>query len=245
MHSVLVVDDDHALRRTVSSWIESSGYDVQEAETAEHALEAMEERAQQTSRSATSAWPARTACGCAWRLRERHPQTAIILATALRDCETAVSSLRNDVVDYLLKPFDRGRLLEALSLGRDWHAAAAGDDELHQALQDRLRTRRAALAALAGRSADHARRRARRPDLDAAAPRARRPRARHARGAADAGAGRRTRRVQREPRCSSSNTARCCTTSASSTCPSAILTKSAPLDDDEWEVMRTASAGRL
>jgi putative nucleotidyltransferase with HDIG domain len=83
----------------------------------------------------------------AWRLRERHPQTAIILATALRDCETAVSSLRNDVVDYLLKPFDRDRLLEALSLGRDWHSAAAGDEELHQALQDRLRTRRAMLAA--------------------------------------------------------------------------------------------------
>jgi putative nucleotidyltransferase with HDIG domain len=40
----------------------------------------------------------------------------------------------------------RERLYEALSLARDWHAAAEGATELHQALQDRLRSRRAQLA---------------------------------------------------------------------------------------------------
>ena len=40
----------------------------------------------------------------------------------------------------------RERLYEALSLVRDWHAAAEGATELHQALQDRLRSRRAQLA---------------------------------------------------------------------------------------------------
>ena len=145
MHSVLVVDDDPVLRSTVSSWIESFGYRVQEAESADHALEAMEEDPADIA-LCDGTLAGKDGVWLAWRLRERHPQTAIILATALRDSETAVSSLRNDVVDYLLKPFDHGRLLEALSLGRDWHSAAAGDDELHQSLQDRLRTRRATLA---------------------------------------------------------------------------------------------------
>jgi putative nucleotidyltransferase with HDIG domain len=71
----------------------------------------------------------------------------------------AVSSLKNDVVDYLLKPFDGPRLREALALGLDWHRASAGADDLHTALQDRLRTRRATVAgalAAAQASADAA-----------------------------------------------------------------------------------------
>lgn len=146
MHSVLVVDDDRALRRTVSSWIGSFGYQVQEAESADEALEAMAGAPADIAVCDVN-MAGKDGVWLAWRLRERYPQTAIVLATALRDCETAVSSLRNDVVDYLLKPFDRARVEEALSLSRDWHAAAAGDQELHEALQDRLRSRRAGLAA--------------------------------------------------------------------------------------------------
>jgi putative two-component system response regulator len=146
MHSVLVVDNDHVLRNTVASWIDSFGYKVQEAPTAAEALRAMER--EPSSIAVCDACIAdKDGVWLAWRMRERYPKTAVILATALRDCESAVSNLRNDVVDYLLKPFDRIRLLEALSLARDWHAAAAGADELHEALQDRLRTRRAVLAA--------------------------------------------------------------------------------------------------
>jgi len=145
-HSVLVVDDDDALRAIVTSWIDSFGYQVRNVATAEDALEAM--RIEPSDIAVCDANLAGTdGVWLAWRLRERHPKTAIVLATALRDAESAVCNLRNDVVDYLLKPFDRIRLLEALSLARDWHAAAVGDDELHDALQDRLRTRRALLAA--------------------------------------------------------------------------------------------------
>ena len=146
MHSVLVVDPDPTLRNTVASWIDSFGYKVHEAPTSEDALNAME-REPSSIAVCEACVAGKDGVWLAWRLRQRHPHTAVILATALRDCESAVSNLRNDVVDYLLKPFDRIRLLEALSLARDWHAAAAGADELHEALQDRLRTRRAVLAA--------------------------------------------------------------------------------------------------
>jgi putative nucleotidyltransferase with HDIG domain len=63
-----------------------------------------------------------------------------------------VSTLSNDVVDYLLKPFDSTRLREALALGLDWHRASVGDAELHHALQARMRTRRATVAAALARA---------------------------------------------------------------------------------------------
>ena len=145
MHSVLVVDDDHELRDTVTAWVDSLGYEIQGAGSAEEALDAMVEAPADIALCDVS-MAGKDGVWLAWRLREQFPQTAIIMASAVRDVETAVCSLRNDVVDYLLKPFDQGRLSEALSLGGDWHAAAQGNVELHQALQDRLRTQRASLA---------------------------------------------------------------------------------------------------
>ncbi len=147
MYSVLVVDDDHELRNTVTSWVESFGYDVTEAASAEDALDAMAGEAADIA-VCDVRMAGKDGVWLAWRLREQFPQTAIIMASAVRDVETAVCSLRNDVVDYLLKPFDQTRLSEALSLGLDWHAAAQGDVNLHQALQDRLRSRRASLASV-------------------------------------------------------------------------------------------------
>src|SRR4030095_14367678 len=108
-YSVLVVEDDRAERLNVSSWVESFGYKVTQVESAEDALAWMKADpcaialCDVTMAANDGVW-------LAWRLRERHPSTAVILATALRDCESAVASLRNDVVDYLLKPFDRSRL---------------------------------------------------------------------------------------------------------------------------------------
>ncbi len=76
------------------------------------------------------------------------------MASSARDVETAVASLRSEVVDYLLKPFDRERLAEALTLGRDWHCASTSAEDLHTALQDRLRSRRAAVAAALAEAQD-------------------------------------------------------------------------------------------
>jgi putative two-component system response regulator len=147
MHSVLVVDDDPELRGNVSQWIRSSEFEVREAECAESALDCMQKSPCDIALCDVSV-ASQDGVWLAWQLRSQFPQTAIIMATALRDCETAVSALRNDVVDYLLKPFDRARVLEAVRLGRDWHSASVGADELHHALKDRLRNRRASLATM-------------------------------------------------------------------------------------------------
>ena len=236
MQSVLVVEDDRAQRHEVAGWIDSCGFLVEEASNADQALRTMSASAFDIALCDVNA-AAADGVWLAWRIRERHPRTAIILATALRDCETAVSSLRNDVVDYLLKPFDRPRVEEAVSLGRDWHAAAQGDIELHKALQNRIRSRRAALAgALAEAQTTHS--------------------------AALDGLISMLQFHERDGRGHATRVARLTVALADKLngasdaellelehgallhdigkldVPSSILTKSAPLDDDEWEVMR-------
>lgn len=143
---MLVVDDDDALRETMRAWTVALGFPAREARTAEAALAAIERGAPGVAVCEVDL-PGRGGVWLASLIRERCPDTAIVMATAARDVDIAVTSLRNHVVDYLLKPFDEVRLEEALSLARDWHNAALAQEGLHHALQDRLRNRRAAVAA--------------------------------------------------------------------------------------------------
>ena len=142
----MIVDDDHALRERVRAWVDAFGFRAREAESAERALQLL--HAEPAGIAVCDiTMPGQTGLWLASQIRDHFPETAIIIATADREVETAVASLRNQAVDYLLKPFDRGRLFEALILGRDWHNSAAAQEDLHHALQDRLRNRRAAVAA--------------------------------------------------------------------------------------------------
>ena len=146
MHSVLVVDDDISLRPMLAAWVNRFGFVAHEASSAEVALEHLEHTPADIALCDVN-MPGHDGVWLASRIRERHPATAVIMATSVDDADVAVSTLSNDVVDYLLKPFDSARLHEALALGLDWHRARLGDEDLHQALQSRLRTRRADVAA--------------------------------------------------------------------------------------------------
>src|SRR5262245_3459821 len=134
----------------LASWVNRFGFCAFEAASAETALAQLETTPTDIALCDVN-MPGRDGVWLAARIRERYPTTAVIMATSVDDADVAVSTLKNDVVGYLLKPFDAARLGEALSLGVDWHRASVGDKELHHALQGRLRARRATVAAtLAG-----------------------------------------------------------------------------------------------
>jgi putative two-component system response regulator len=153
MHSVLVVDDDETLREVLREWVDGAGFRAREADSSESALLAMSRETPDIT-ICDANMSGRNGVWLASQIRRLYPQTAIIMATAQRDVETAVASLRNDVVDYLLKPFDRARVAEALCLARDWHCASTSLDNLQHALHDRMRSRRASLAAALAEAQD-------------------------------------------------------------------------------------------
>ncbi len=235
-HSVLIVDDHESIRGLVRTWVDSLGYRAREAESAEDALSAME-REESALMVCDIAMPGHDGIWLAARVRALYPSTAIVMATGGHEVDTAVESLRNDVVDYLLKPFDRARLAEALCLARDWHAAAAGLEDLQQALQDRLRRRRAAVAAALAAVQDTTER-----ALDGLISMlqlherdGRRHAMRVARLAAAMGdeLGLDDEMIEQVERGALLHDV------GKLEMPSAILSKPSPLDDREWQVMRT------
>jgi cyclic di-GMP phosphodiesterase len=153
--SVLIVDDEIAPREQMHAWADALGYQSREADSASQALTALAEQVSDIAICDVGLGGARgNGVWLASEIRERYPYTAVIMATADREVEIAVASLRNQAVDYLLKPFDERRMAEALALGRDWHNAAVAQGGLHHALQDRLRARRTAVAAALAEAQD-------------------------------------------------------------------------------------------
>ena len=153
--SVLIVDGDTAERRRLRAWATALGYVAHEAVTAARALAILARDACAIAVcDAALEGGRRDGVWLASQIRDRFPDTAVIMATARYDVEVAVASLRNQVVDYLLKPFDERRFGEALTLGRDWHNSAVAQEGLHHALQDRVRARRATVAAALAEAQD-------------------------------------------------------------------------------------------
>src|SRR5690349_7673827 len=101
MDSVLVIEHDHTLRGIIRGWVDALGFRAREAGDAEGAMVLLD-REPAAIAICDLRLPDHNGARFATYLRERYPQTALIMATAERDIETAIASLRNQAVDYLL-----------------------------------------------------------------------------------------------------------------------------------------------
>src|SRR5262245_71453 len=137
--SVLIVDDEASVRHVMRRWLEWRGHTVTTVEGADMALQVMA-----TSPTAVALcdlqMPGRDGVWLTDRLREAHPDTAVIIATG-EDIDAAPDTVRNGVVDYLTKPFERERLCEAVSRGVEWHLSACDSRRWREALERELRDR--------------------------------------------------------------------------------------------------------
>jgi putative two-component system response regulator len=147
--SVLVVDDETGIRDLMSRWLKAIGFSVKTAANAEDALQVLRSRPAAVALCDIN-MPGRDGLWLADRIRHEHPDTAIIMATALTDVDPAVESLRSGVVDYLTKPFGRDRLREAVTKGVEWHRNACDSRKWRDGLEREMHARHERLAKAIG-----------------------------------------------------------------------------------------------
>jgi response regulator RpfG family c-di-GMP phosphodiesterase len=133
--SVLVVDDEDRVRNLIAHWLTSGGYSVHEATTAEEAL-AVVDREPAAVALCDIRLPGHDGIWLADHLREAYPETAIIMATAAQGVWPSATSPRRGVLDYLMKPFGRDRLREAVARGVAWHCAAVDSRRRRETLAE-------------------------------------------------------------------------------------------------------------
>jgi response regulator RpfG family c-di-GMP phosphodiesterase len=144
MSSVLVVDDEAAMRNLMTRWVEMTGHCASTASNAEEALDVLAQEVPDVVVCDVK-MPGHDGIWLAERIHHEFPDTAVIIATGSRETDPRVAEYTG-AVDYILKPFSRDRLRFALDRGVDWHEAAASRREWIQRLSVELRARHDELA---------------------------------------------------------------------------------------------------
>ena len=122
MNSVLVVDDESAIRELLTRWLSAAGYDVRSAPDSAAALVEMARSAADVVMCDVE-MPGHDGLWLADQLRERFPHAAMVLATGV-DSVPAATSFKPGIIEYLVKPLERARVLTAVANAVRWHDEA-------------------------------------------------------------------------------------------------------------------------
>ena len=123
MSAILIVDDDPGIREVLARWLAAAGYETLEASDAETALPLLTAGLADVA-LCDVAMPGRGGLWLVERAREECPCVAVVLATGMENVHPSIS-LSGNVVEYLIKPFERASVVAAVERGRAWHETAA------------------------------------------------------------------------------------------------------------------------
>ena len=113
---VLVVDDEGAIRYSVSKTLQRVGYNVVEASSGEEALDKMGEQYYDVVLTDIR-MPGLTGVELLKRIKEAEPDAVVILMTGYASLGTAVESLRLGAHDYLIKPSSSQDIRQSVARG--------------------------------------------------------------------------------------------------------------------------------
>ncbi|MBI2855423.1 MAG: sigma-54-dependent Fis family transcriptional regulator [Chloroflexi bacterium] len=107
---ILIVDDEEGIRRLCHQALEGEGF---LCETASNGQEALARAAQEEFDLVLLdvKMPGMSGLEVLPRLNTAHPDTCVVMVTAMVDAHTAVQAMRLGAYDYLTKPFDIGDLI--------------------------------------------------------------------------------------------------------------------------------------
>jgi len=111
--TVLVVDDDVAMREMLVSLLEEEGISTHTAGSAEQAV-SIAKQEDVTAVLSDIRMPGTDGLQLLGELRELRPQAPVVLMTAFGTIDSAVDAMRAGAFDYITKPFKRGIVLAAL-----------------------------------------------------------------------------------------------------------------------------------
>jgi two-component system alkaline phosphatase synthesis response regulator PhoP len=113
---ILVVDDEGAIRYSISKTLQRVGYQVHTAASGEEALEMMQRQDYDVVLTDIR-MPGLTGVELLARIKEQAPDAVVILLTGYASLETAIESLRLGAHDYLVKPSSSQDIRQSVAQG--------------------------------------------------------------------------------------------------------------------------------
>jgi DNA-binding NtrC family response regulator len=134
--SVLIIDDEAAIRESLETLLEFEGYQVDSAETGEQGLARIGEHPFDLV-LLDFALPDRNGLEILSDIRERDPDLAVIMITAYGTVANAVRAMQNGANNFIQKPWDNEKLLADVRAAVSRRRVEVENEQLKRALKQR------------------------------------------------------------------------------------------------------------
>ena len=118
MSEILIIDDEKAIRKTLSEILSYEGYKIEEASDGEEGLKKFKEKNFDVVLCDIK-MPKIDGLEFLERAREAHPDIPVIMISGHGNIDTAVEAVKKGAFDYISKPPDLNRLLITIRNARD------------------------------------------------------------------------------------------------------------------------------
>ncbi len=134
--SVLIIDDEAAIRESLETLLEFEGFAVEAAETGEEGLARLAEHPFDLV-LLDFALPDRNGLEILADIRSRDPRLAVIMITAYGTVDNAVRAMQNGATNFIQKPWDNEKLLADVRAAVARRRAEEENEQLKRALKQR------------------------------------------------------------------------------------------------------------
>src|ERR1700685_1313418 len=134
--SVLIIDDEAAIRESLETLLELEGYGVESAGSGEEGLARIGERSFDLV-LLDLALPDRNGMDLLAEIRLQDPGLSIIMVTAYGTVENAVRAMQAGAANFIQKPWDNEKLLADVRAAVGWRRAEEENVQLKRALKQR------------------------------------------------------------------------------------------------------------
>ena len=114
MKPIWIIDDDRSIRWVLEKTLTREDIPFRSFASATEALEALETDEAPQVLISDIRMPGASGLDLLKRVKERHPQTPVIIMTAYSDLESAVAAFQGGAFEYLPKPFDVDQAVELI-----------------------------------------------------------------------------------------------------------------------------------
>src|SRR5215467_5495863 len=134
--SILIIDDEVAIRESLETLLEFEGYSVQSAETGEEGLARLAERPYDLV-LLDFALPDRNGLAILADIRSREPRLALLMITDYATVDNAVRAIQKGATNFIQKPWDNEKLLADVRAAVARRRAEEENEQLKRALKQR------------------------------------------------------------------------------------------------------------
>src|SRR5229473_2923854 len=134
--SILIIDDESAIRESLETLLEFEGFSVESAETGEDGLVKLGDRPFDLV-LLDFALPDRNGLEILADIRSRDPQLAVIMITAYGTVDNAVRAMQSGATNFIQKPWDNKKLLADVRAAVARRHAEEQNEQLKRALKQR------------------------------------------------------------------------------------------------------------